>query len=563
MLVAGENSTSNTRQQHDRRERDAPTAARLFSRGQLIVAGICISVTVLALLVWPIGTLTVLVGLCVLFYALFGILKLSVSIAGRKHVPLVRLMQRSDDPTLPRYAVLLPVHKEANMLRHLVARVDRLDYPKDRLRVLLLIEHDDLETLAAARAMGLRFPGAALTDAQPFPHVSVVVVPPGGPKTKPNAMNEAMDLVLAEGCEYLTIYDAEDRPDPDQLLKAVGTFRLAPADVACLQAELAFWNDDTNWVTALYWIGYKVHFLRFLPGLARLGLPLPLGGTSNHFRVSALLDAAAAIGGRVWDPHNLTEDADLGARLVIAGYRIELLRSTTMEEAPASLGIVDKQQRRWKGGYLQTGLVHTRHPFATARRMGVGRWFAFNLLMLGTPLSFLLNPLFLGLTVVYFTTRAALINDLFPSVVYYPSLALFVLGNFALLYELMETCLEEADRTRGRFSLIKFMLMAQVMWLWMSRSTYIAVFELATGKRGWHKTPHGHEVDEEELAALGLDAYVPPPVAAPLHAPAYSPVPRPAHASLRLRVRPASVYAPASSLAGQNDLSMPGGEYQW
>jgi cellulose synthase/poly-beta-1,6-N-acetylglucosamine synthase-like glycosyltransferase len=367
--------------------------------------------------------------------------------------------------------------------------------------------------------------------------------------------------VLAEGCEYLTIYDAEDRPDPDQLLKAIGTFRLAPADVACLQAELAFWNDDTNWVTALYWIGYKVHFLRFLPGLARLGLPLPLGGTSNHFRISALLDAAS--GGRVWDPHNLTEDADLGARLVTAGYRIELLRSTTMEEAPASLRIVDKQQRRWKGGYLQTGLVHTRHPFATARRMGVGRWFAFNLLMLGTPLSFLLNPLFLGLTAAYFTTRADLIDDLFPSIVYYPSLALFVLGNFALLYELTATCLEEADRTRGSFSLIKFMLMAQVMWLWMSRSTYIAVFELVTGKRGWHKTPHGHEVDEEELAALGLDAYVPAPVAAAVPAPARVSVPKPTHASLPRRVRPANVYAPASSLAAQNDLAMPSGEYQW
>ena len=576
MLVADDHSTSRASQRHDRRRHDEPTAERLFSRGQLIVVGICISVTILSLLIWPLTALTALVALCVAFYALFGILKLSVSIAGRKHVPLVRLMQRSDDPTLPRYAVLLPVHKEANMLRHLVARIDRLDYPKDRLRVLLLIEHDDLETLEAARAMGLRFPGAEPADDRPFPHLSVVVVPPGGPKTKPNAMNEAMPLVLAEGCEYLTIYDAEDRPDPDQLLKAVGTFRLAPPRVACLQAELAFWNDDTNWITALYWIGYKVHFLRFLPGMARLGLPLPLGGTSNHFRVSALTDAAAVLGGRVWDPHNLTEDADLGARLVAAGYRIELLRSTTMEEAPAALRIVDKQQRRWKGGYLQTGLVHTRHPLAAIRRLGFGRWFAFNLLMLGTPLSFLLNPLFLGLTAVYFSTRADLISDLFPAAVYYPSLALFVLGNFALLYELMETCLEEAERTRGRFGLLKFMLMSQVMWLWMSRSTYIAVFELVTGRRGWHKTPHGQEVDEEELAALGLDREM--PVRAPGPAPAPAPAhiawptptatPAPAPASLPRRNQSGNIYVPGRrpatpAPAAYDDLAVSGQDYQW
>jgi cellulose synthase/poly-beta-1,6-N-acetylglucosamine synthase-like glycosyltransferase len=573
MLVADDDTTPDAYRRHARRIREVPTAAVLFSRGQLIVTGIYICMIILMLLIRPLATLTALVGLCVLFYALFGILKLSVSIAGRKHEPLVRIMQRSDDPTLPRYAVLLPVHKEANMLRHLVARIDRLDYPKDRLRVLLLIEHDDLETLEAARAMGLRFPGTELTAAQPFPHVSVVVVPPGGPKTKPNAMNEAMELVLAEGCEYLTIYDAEDRPDPDQLLKAVGTFRLAPANVACLQAELAFWNDDTNWITALYWIGYKVHFLRFLPGLARMGLPLPLGGTSNHFRVSALLDASAGMGGRVWDPHNLTEDADLGVRLVAAGYRIELLRSTTMEEAPARLGIVDKQQRRWKGGYLQTGLVHTRHPVAAAWRMGFGRWFAFNLLMLGTPLSFLLNPLFLGLTVAYFGTRTDLISDLFPATVYYPSLALFVLGNFALLYELIETCLEEADRTRGRFSLIKFMLLAPVMWLWMSRSTYIAVFELVTGKRGWHKTPHGHEVDEAELLALGLDPHAPIPTLRPAPAPVSAPAPNPASVSdavtapipavLPRRRRTESVYAPGASPTAHDDLSLSSQDYQW
>jgi glycosyltransferase XagB len=330
-----------------------------------------------------------------------------------------------------------------------------------------------------------------------------VVVPPGGPKTKPNALNAAMDIVVRERCEFVTIYDAEDRPQPDQLLKAVGTFRVAGPRVACLQAELAFWNDDTNWVTALYWVGYKIHFKRFLPGLARLGMPVPLGGTSNHFRVSALLDVALRPTGDVWDPNNLTEDADLGARLALGGYQVDLLRSTTMEEAPDRIKVVDKQQRRWKAGYLQTGLVHTRRPFRSIRRMGLIRWLCFNFLVLSVPIGFLLNPLFMGLTLAYFATRAQLIIHLFPAGIYYLGLALMLVGNFALLYELVHTCLTDGQHSRGRFGLVRYMLLAQVMWLWMSRSTYIALFELFTGRRKWHKTPHGHaEPSYEEFSAV-------------------------------------------------------------
>lgn len=489
------------------------TAATFVSRDQKAAILLLAVLLVVSATLEPKRTLILLVAICTAFYTLTAALKLVVSLAGRSHRPLWRERVEATDPDLPHYGVLLPVHKEANMLRHLVARVDRLEYPKDRLHVLLLIEQDDEETLAAARAIGLRFAGAELPERVLFPQVQVVVIPEGGPKTKPNAMNVAMSIIRSEGCEYCTIYDAEDQPDPDQLLRAIGMFRAAPPEMACLQAELEFWNDDTNWVSALYWIGYKVHFLRFLPGLARLGLPIPLGGTSNHFKVEALLRVAIGPDGHVWDPHNLTEDADLGARLVSAGYRIELLDSVTREEAPVSMAVVDKQQRRWKGGYLQTGLVHTRRPVVAARRMGLVRWLCFNLLMIGTPLAFVLNPVFMALTATYFLTRSYFIVELFPAAVYYPCVALLVLGNLALLHELIETCLQEAGRTRGGYGLIKYMFLAPLMWLWMSRSTYIAIFELATGKRGWHKTPHGHALDESEIAHLdfgGPDGGDPP-----------------------------------------------------
>jgi cellulose synthase/poly-beta-1,6-N-acetylglucosamine synthase-like glycosyltransferase len=469
----------------------------------------------------PRTTAAVVIGACVVFYAVTSLFKLLVTVAGRGYRPPLPQRVRPGDPELPPYAVLLPVHKEANMLGHLIDRADRLMYPRRQLCILLLVEHDDYETLGAARK--LRIPICDrprwVTTAG---HLRVLVIPPGGPKTKPNALNYAMRYVMDEGCEFVTIYDAEDRPEPDQLLKAVGAFRAGPPNLGCLQAELAFWNDNTNWVTALYWVGYKIHFTRFLPGLARLGLPVPLGGTSNHFRVHALRDVALRPSGDAWDSSNLTEDADLGARLASHGYRVDLLRSVTFEEAPVSAKVVDKQQRRWKAGYLQTGLVHTRKPLRSMRQMGPLRWTCFNLLVLGVPLSFLLNPLFLALTIAYFTTRSAVIAALFPAPVYYPAVALTIVGNLGVLYELVLTCLDEAEHTRGRYDLVKYMLLAQVMWLWMSRSTYIAVFELAIGKRSWHKTPHGH-------AEVAPDDAVPEPAPQP----ASQPMPRPGARPMR------------------------------
>jgi glycosyltransferase XagB len=473
------------------------SASVFLSKGQWVV-----TLLILGAIGWgaydrPRLTATVLVGVCIAFYFASALLRLAITLAGSRHRPLPTRAVLSADKTLPRYAVLLPVHKEANMLGHLVARVEGLRYPRQKLCILLLIEHDDHETLAAARELGIPFcPGSG--EEAPAEHLRVLVIPPGGKKTKPNALNAAMPIVAGEDCEFVTIYDAEDRPDPDQLLKAIGTFRAAPPELACVQAELAFWNDDTNWISALYWLSYKVHFTRVLPGLARLGLPVPLGGTSNHFRVSALMEVALP-GDEAWDSHNLTEDADLGARLAAGGYRVDLLDSITMEEAPVSMKVIDKQQRRWKAGYLQTGLVHTRRPLRAARRMGPVRWLCFNLLIFGVPVTFMLNPIFFGLTIAYFVTRSEQISELFPTGIYYPAVVLMLLGNFAVFYEVTHTCLAEAEKARGRFDLLRYILLAELMWLWNSRSTYIATLELITGKRAWHKTPHGHA---EEPAIL-------------------------------------------------------------
>ena len=208
--------------------------------------------------------------------------------------------------------------------------LSQLDYPKSKLDILILLEEDDAETIAAAKA------------AQPPGNVRFVIVPDQIPKTKPKALN--VGLYFARG-DYLVIYDAEDQPDPDQLKKAVIAFRDGPKNLACVQSALNYYNAHENALTRMFTLEYSYWFDYLLPGLHRLGLPIPLGGTSNHFRTEVLRSLGA------WDPFNVTEDADLGVRASVRGYSVGIINSTTYEEASAgearsSFGRTDRQPLR-------------------------------------------------------------------------------------------------------------------------------------------------------------------------------------------------------------------------
>lgn len=242
------------------------------------------------------------------------------------------------DAALPPYTVLVPLYREATVLPTLVSRLSALDYPRDRLQILLLIEADDAETLDAAVTCA--------TD----PRFEIVVIPDSVPKTKPKACNIGLARAVGEFC---VIYDAEDRPDPDQLRKAALAFRLSPQRVVCVQAELQYWNPWTNWLTRCFAAEYATNFSMTLHGMDRYRLAIPLGGTSNHFRT----DALRALGG--WDPYNVTEDADLGIRIARRGWDVRMMVSVTEEEANARLGNWLRQRSRWIKGYLQTWLVGT------------------------------------------------------------------------------------------------------------------------------------------------------------------------------------------------------------
>jgi cellulose synthase/poly-beta-1,6-N-acetylglucosamine synthase-like glycosyltransferase len=273
----------------------------------------------------------------------------------------------------PVYTVLLPLYREPAVAAKIVAAMKRLDYPPEKLDIKLLLEEDDQDTIARCRAADLP------------PYFEMIVVPPSLPKTKPRACNHG--LPRARG-EFLVIFDAEDRPEPDQLKKAVAAFRAAPGNVVCFQGRLNYYNPDQTLLTKWFTLEYTAWFDLFLPGLTALGAPIPLGGTSNHFRTAALRD----LGG--WDPFNLTEDCDLGIRLHGAGRRTRMLDSTTWEEATAHLGNWTRQRSRWIKGYIQTHFVHLRSHAKALRRLGVGGYISFWLTVGGLSLTLLLNPLF-------------------------------------------------------------------------------------------------------------------------------------------------------------------------
>ena len=378
--------------------------------------------------------------------------------------------------------MLVPLYREANVLEPLVAHLSRLDYPRDRLEILLICEADDDETIAAVRL-------AELPD-----QFRLVVAPDGVPRTKPRACNYGLEQATGELC---VIYDAEDRPEYDQLRLAADAFHAAPADVVCLQAPLDYHNHDHNLLTRFFTVEYNFWFDLLLPGLVRSKFPVPLGGTSNHLRVAEL----RALGG--WDPYNVTEDADLGLRLHAAGGRTRMLASVTFEEACSRLRPWIRQRTRWQKGYIQTWAVHSRDA-RLRRRGGLRARACLHLLVGGCVLVNLLNPPLWGLTIYFAVTRADWVLALFPGFLLYPAVLSLVVGNFFFLYVNFMAVLH-----RERWHLVHAVLLMPLYWVLMSVAAWRALGQLVTRLHVWEKTPHGlsgGETDPARPAVPGVAA---------------------------------------------------------
>jgi len=368
----------------------------------------------------------------------------------------------------PVYTIFCPLYNEWEVVPQFVASMNDLDYPKNKLEVMFLLEEDDKKTVEKIREYHLP------------PHFQILVVPESLPKTKPKALN--FGLLHATG-EYLVIYDAEDVPERMQLKKSVLAFEGLDKKTICIQAKLNFYNPHQNLLTRVFTAEYSVWFDLVLTGLQSIRAPIPLGGTSNHFRRESLYHLKG------WDSFNVTEDCDLGMRLVKMGYKTAIIDSTTYEEANSNLFNWFNQRTRWIKGYMQTYWVHMRNPHEFIKRWNEPHVITFQLVVGGKILSMFINPIMWIITISYFLFRPIIghfIESFYLTPIFYMGLFSLTVGNFLYMYYYVIGCSK-----RNYDSLIKYMFFVPLYWLMMSISAWVAVYKFATNPHHWPKTAHG------------------------------------------------------------------------
>jgi cellulose synthase/poly-beta-1,6-N-acetylglucosamine synthase-like glycosyltransferase len=375
------------------------------------------------------------------------------------------LWRLSDPRQWPVYTVLCPLYREANVVPDLLAALDALDYPTHALDVKLLVEADDAETVAALAVLAQ-------------PHIEVVVVPAAAPRTKPKALN--IGLARARG-EFVVVYDAEDRPHPQQLRAALAAFEDGDDRLACVQAPLAIDNADATWIARQFAAEYAIQFREILPLLARIRVPVSLGGSSNHFRTETL----RAVGG--WDGFNVTEDADLGYRFARDGYRIDVIGPPTYEEAPVTFDAWLNQRTRWIKGHMQTWLVLMRDPIRTAREMGLASFAMMHLMLSGgLAAAFLHGPIACILAIAILSPYTLLTPADF---------VLALCGYCVAIFAALTACALSNSLSHARAALTM-----PAYWPLASIAAYRALFALLFRPHHWAKTTHGVSAREHVLA---------------------------------------------------------------
>ncbi len=462
------------------------SASEVFTVRQLVFLFIWVTISVIALTLWPIASLVALnVGVGVFLLLNFMLRMVLTWVGGDRQFDNLVTDEEVldlDERSLPVYSVLLPMYHEAATLPNIAQALRSLDYPLSKLDIKLILEEDDDETIEKAKELGLE--GI----------FEIIRVPESLPKTKPKACNYALHFCRGE---LATIYDGEDAPEPDQLKKAVIAFRKAPANTAVIQARLNYFNVAENWLTRMFTMEYSLWFDFYLPALDALRIPIPLGGTSNHFKMDVLREMDG------WDPYNVTEDCDLGVRLTQAGYRVGVVNSTTFEEANNSIPNWIRQRSRWLKGYMQSYLVHMRRPIDLYRKLGhVGFW-GFQFFIGGTIFSALITPFLFLMYLLWLFTSTSFFDPYFPPFVLYITLFNLLIANGFLIYLFMLSGFK-----RRYFALIPWSLTVPFYWLLQSWAGYKGFWQLIHNPFYWEKTHHGLTSFQvtHDVAADSLDS---------------------------------------------------------
>lgn len=496
----------------------ALSALQTFSVGQRIFIGISLVTILIALWLTPFKTLQFGVAFISILYfidTVFNLVLILLSLNKPKELRFTKEeLQSVADEDLPVYSILCPLYKEAHVLPQFVQAIEALDWPKDKLDVLLLLEEDDVDSIATIDQMQL--PG----------YIRKIIVPHSLPKTKPKACNYG--LLHARG-EYLVIYDAEDIPDTAQLKKAYLGFAHSPKHVVCLQAKLNYYNARQNFLTRFFAAEYSLWFDLTLTGIQSIKSAIPLGGTSNHFKTKVLRELQG------WDPFNVTEDADLGVRLFKKGYQTAIIESTTLEEATSKVKNWIRQRSRWIKGYMQTYLVHTRNPAAYIKEKGLWHHLIFQLTVGGKLLFILLNPLMWVITLAYFFAYPLVgpaIQAIYQPPISYLAVFSWIFGNFLFFYYYMIGCAR-----RNQWDLMKYIFLIPFYWVLLSIAGCMALYQLILKPHYWEKTVHGFHLQQNGIPVPAATTSTSPvSIQQPVAAPVLSPAKRLAAFQLRVRL---------------------------
>jgi hypothetical protein len=452
------------------------SASRVFTKSQIIFFILLTAVLIYSVIYYRSASINFFLYFFNLLFMGSILFKFVLSIIGalqeRDEFISEEEVESLNEKELPIYSILVPVYKEPKIIGTLIQNLKKLDYPGAKLDILFLFEEEDLETINKAK------------EAHPPDNWNFIYIPKSHPQTKPKACNYG--LREARG-EYLTIYDAEDMPEPDQLKKAYIAFQKSDDKVICFQSALNYFNRKDNLLTKLFTLEYSYWFDYMLPGLDALKLPIPLGGTSNHFRIEKLRE----LGG--WDPFNVTEDADLGIRANARGYRVGILNSTTYEEANNKVKNWINQRSRWQKGYLQTFLVHNRQPLKFIQNVGLRGWFTLQIFIGGSVLTHLVAPFFWLLFLVWLLSGMAFASEYHVGLLLYISLWNLLFGNFLGIY--LSTM---AVFKRKYYDLVIYALFNPIYYLLQSFSAWKALKQLFFNPFYWEKTEHG--LTEKEVS---------------------------------------------------------------
>jgi cellulose synthase/poly-beta-1,6-N-acetylglucosamine synthase-like glycosyltransferase len=394
---------------------------------------------------------------CLIISTFFKILLFAMSFANNK----IFVPSFTEDFVYPTYSILIPLYNEPFKIASIIKAMERIDYPKDKLEVKLLIEADDEITLRAIAVSNMP------------EYIKVIKIPPSSPRTKPKALNYGLQFVTGK---YVAVYDAEDVPEKMQLKKVCHYFATLPEEYVCLQASLNFYNREENYLTRLFSLEYYIWFNFLLPGLDKASLPVPLGGTSNHFKVDFLKKFNG------WDPYNVTEDAEIGIRLFSKGYKTKMINSITLEESLLDVKAWVYQRARWIKGFITTYFVYKNsmksndHKFSLLAKLSIN--------------------IFLGLSVLNFIMFPILC--LAPLLIKYTGILLFFRDVSIILYVLycyLTAAYAMINLQKRFFSFTIKDIVVIIGWPFYftlhSFASWRAIYELFVLPYKWNKTEHG------------------------------------------------------------------------